>query len=193
VKRIIFSSVALVFFAMVIAGGILQLQSGRVECGGETMREGDVCVSKSRYGKVSESNLEESKTSAKVGSIVGIVIGAVAVLIAAQNLKIGIRNRKTAKAGAAAGSPWPDAPPQQYAPQYPQEPRQGFPPQQQYSPQQYSPQPDPRVPVSPQQQYPPQQHQSAQYPPAQDPPQQQYYQPPQHQYYQQPGPRDPQA
>jgi len=193
VKRIIWSSVALVFFAMVIAGGILQLQSGRVECGGETMREGDVCVSKSRYGKVSESNLEESKTSAKVGSIAGIVIGAVAVLIAAQNLKIGIRNRRTAKAGAAASSPWPDAPPQQYAPQYPQEPQQ-----------QYSPQPDPRVPVSPQQQYspaqgypqqqyPPQQHQSAQYPPAQYPPQQQYYQPPQHQYYQQPGPRDPQG
>jgi hypothetical protein len=164
VKRIIWSSVALVFGVLCIFGAIVKLNSDRVECGSETMRQGDICVSKTRGGRVTESTLEESRTSGKVGAIAGIVMGSLIILIGAQNLKIGIRNRRTAAAQAAeAGSPWTDTPlpPQPAHPQY--APPQGYPQQQGYPPQ-YAPQ---------QQQYPPQQH---------------YYQPPQHQYYQQPGP-----
>jgi hypothetical protein len=141
VKRIIWSSVALVFGVLCIFGAIVQLNSDRVECGGETMRQGDVCVSKTRGGRVTESTLEESKTSGKVGAIAGIVIGSLIILIAAHNLKIGIRNRKTAAQAAVAGGPWPDAP------LPPQQAHQQYAPQQQYSPQYAPPQ------------YPPQQQQ----------------------------------
>jgi hypothetical protein len=164
VKRIIWSSVALVFGVLCIFGAIVKLNSDRVECGSETMRQGDICVSKTRGGRVTESTLEQSRTSGKIGAIAGIVMGSLIILIAAQNLKIGIRNGKTAaQAAGMATGPWSDAPfppqqaHQQYAPQY--APPQDYPQQPQYAPQH--------------QQY---------------PPQQQYYQPPQHQYYRQPGP-----
>jgi hypothetical protein len=170
VKRIIWSSVALVFGVLCIFGAIVKLNSDRVECGSETMRQGDICVSKTRGGRVTESTLEESRTSGKIGAIAGIVMGSLIILIAAQNLRIGLRKRKTAaQAAGMATGPWSDAP------FPPQQAHQQYAPQQQYSPQYAPPQDYPQQP-----QYAPQ-HQ-------QYPPQQQYYQPPQHQYYRQPGP-----
>jgi hypothetical protein len=189
VKRIIWSCVALVFGALVIFGAIRELNSDRVECGGETMSQGDVCVSKTRGGRVTESNLEESKTSAKVGAIAGIVIASLIVVIGFQNLKIGIRNRRAA-AEEVPSIPWPDLPFPQHQ-QSPQQHQYSPGPEHQPSPQPYSPsqqaleyqqnQPYQNSPQQgyPQQHYSPQQNQSAQYPP-----QQHYYQPSQHQYYQ---------
>lgn len=128
----------MVFGVLMIAGAVIKFTSDQVECGGETMRQGDVCVSKTRYGKVIESTLEESRTSAKVGTIMGMAIGAVIIVIGAQNLRIGIRNRKASRQSQDV---WPPA-------QAPMQPffsppqQQQYPPQQQYyQPQQYYRQP----------------------------------------------------
>jgi hypothetical protein len=146
VKRIIWSCVGLVLGALFIVGGIFGMTSDEITCGGEKMQEGDVCVSKTRGGTTTENTLDESKTNTKIGAGVGIGMGVLVIIIAAQNLRIGIRQkRQGGLAPAAAGVPpqhWQPQAPQRWAPQSnqpaPQYPQQYQ--QQQYQQQQPAPQ-----------------------------------------------------
>jgi hypothetical protein len=155
VKRIIWSSVFLVFGIMAVAGGVMKLNSGEVECGGQAMYAGQTCVSTSVSGEeVGSSSLEDQKASTRFGNYATTGLGAVIVVIAAQNLKIGIQRRKKKEPEPLPGSlnqQW-DQPPPAWQPQQPQ-----YQPQQQYPPQQYQQQAPPQHPYQPQQPYPQQQ------------------------------------
>jgi hypothetical protein len=152
VKRIIWSSVFLVFGLMAIAGGILKLDRGEVDCGGQTMSAGQTCVSTSVSGEeTGSSSLAEQQKSSDFGNYAVIAVGALIVLIAAQNLKMGIQGRRKKEPEPLPGSlnqqwdqPQPNwqqqAPQQQYppqqAPQRPQPPQHPQPPQRPQHPQQ---------------------------------------------------------
>jgi hypothetical protein len=177
VKRIIWSSVFVVFGIMVVAGGIMKLNRGDAECGSQTMYAGQTCVSTSVSGEeVGSSSLEDQRASTKFGNVATTALGALIVVFAARSLKIGIQGRKKKEPEPLPGSlnqQW-DRPQQNWQQQAP-------PPQ--YQPQQYQPQ-----------QYQPQQHQPQQYPAQQYQPQPYQQQaPPQQQYPpQQPGWEQPQ-
>jgi hypothetical protein len=138
-KRIIWSSVFLIFGLMAIAGGILKLNSGEVDCGGQTMYAGQTCVSTSVSGEqTGSSSLDEQQKSSNFGNYATIAVAALIVVIAAQNLKMGIQGRKKKAPEPLPGSlneQWnqPQYPPQQEYPQqqYPQQPgqQQGWGPQ----------------------------------------------------------------
>lgn len=159
-KRIIWSTVGLVFGLLMIFGAVMGMTSSRVECGGSTMQEGDICQETARKsGRVTESTYEEQKAETKIGAGVGIVFGLLITAIAAQNLRIGIRNRK--RGDVPAGRPGhggPGYPPQQQWNHQPMPPQQWNQQPQQWNQQQWNqapPQPMPQP--MPQQQPQPQQ------------------------------------
>lgn len=110
-----------------IVSATFALLDDKVDCGGETMSEGQVCVRENRSGTVvSEDSLAETRTSETVGGVIGIGFGLLVIVIGAQNLRIGLRNRATAQ--AAPAQPGPQGP-QQPHPYYQQAPHQGWHPQ----------------------------------------------------------------
>jgi hypothetical protein len=147
-KRIIVSSMVLLFGIVGILGGISKLNNSTVDCGGKVMGAGDTCVTTAVTGvETGSSSFEEQEKSSNFGNWVVIGVGAIIVLIGAENLKIGIKNRRkkpgentpgglapaVAGLGEQQGVPWnqpaadwQQAQPQQPSPQYPQ---QGPPPQ----------------------------------------------------------------
>ncbi|MFB9303490.1 hypothetical protein, partial [Kibdelosporangium philippinense] len=119
-KRIVWSSVALLFGLLFIVGGSFALFDDTVTCGGETMRQGDVCVREKNGTVVSESNLDESRTDGLIGKIIGIGMGLALIAIGAHNMRLGIRARKAGPHQPAtfnghggyhpAPTPWPQPP-----------------------------------------------------------------------------------
>jgi hypothetical protein len=169
VKRIIWSSVGLALGVLFIVGAVIGLNDDRVSCGGETMREGDVCVSKTRGGRTTENTLQDSQDNAKIGAIVGIAFGVLIIVIAAQNLRIGIKQRRSGgNMPQPAGHPQPGRPQQPgqnwHPPAGPQQQSVWQPPPTQSHPMQQSQPMQQPHPVPPQQAWPQQQPQQPQQP-----------------------------
>ncbi|ALG11324.1 hypothetical protein [Kibdelosporangium phytohabitans] len=147
-KRIIWSCVALALGVLFVVAATFALLDDKVSCGGKTMSEGDVCVRENRSGTVvAEDDINDTRTSEKVGTFIGIGFGVLIVVIGFQNLRIGLRNRKTAASQhqGNTAAPWPPQPqPNPQGPQQQQAHQQGWqhqPQPQQPSAQQY-PHPD---------------------------------------------------
>lgn len=152
-KRIIWSVVFLLLGMAMTFGGIMAVTGDKVTCGSVTMHEGDICEQTSKKsGRVTENTYSEQQTDTRIGGSVGIVFGLLFIAVGAQNLRIGIRNRKRGPAPVAQPVPagpgyppqqWNQAPMQQPMPpqqwnQPPQQPQWN--PQQQQQPQQWNPQ-----------------------------------------------------
>lgn len=141
-KRIIWSCVGLVLGVLFVVGGILGMNEDTFTCGGKTMQEGDVCVSETRGGRVTENTLDETKTNGKIGAIIGIAMGGLVIVVSAQNLRIGIRQRRTDRNAAPAH---PATPNPHWQPQPGQnwhhQPAQQFQPHQAHQPYPAAPQP----------------------------------------------------
>lgn len=144
-KRIIVSSVVLLFGLAAVWGAITKLNDSTVDCGGRAMLSGDQCVSTSTTGdETGRKTVGEQKTSSDFGNWAVIGVGGLIALIGADNLRIGVRNlrKKPAAANAvktpAAGWSPPGSPPRQGHPQaasqqgYPHTASQPYPQQSQH-------------------------------------------------------------
>jgi hypothetical protein len=176
VKRIIISSLVVLFGIIAIAGGFSKLGDSTVRCGGRIMQSGDECVSTSTTGsETGRKSVDEQQSSDKAGTWAAMGAGVLIVVFGGKSLWTGIRNRRKkpgegTPAGSrpvAAGPPvpgWNQPPPgpAQYQPPQGYQPQQGTPGQ--YQPQQAAPGQDPAQRTAnppawnqpPQQQYPPQ-------------------------------------
>jgi hypothetical protein len=153
VKRIIWSSVLMLFGVLMIIGAVSGMMSDEVTCGSEVMHPGDICEGKTKSGARTTSTYEESQSSKTVGTIVGVVFGVVFIGLGGLSLRVGIRNRKRGPVQPAGpAQAW--GPAQQWGQETPQPqwgPNQG---QQQWNPQQ-APQAQPWPQQRPQGQQPP--------------------------------------
>jgi hypothetical protein len=106
-KRIIVSSLVVLFGAIVILGGISKLGDSTVRCGGRLMSSGDECVSTSTTGsETGRKTVEEQQKSDQAGNWVVMGVGALMVVFGTKSLVTGIRNRrKTPAENAVAGPP----------------------------------------------------------------------------------------
>ncbi|ONI86415.1 hypothetical protein ALI144C_10835 [Actinosynnema sp. ALI-1.44] len=138
-KRIVWSCVALALGVLFVVAATFALLDDKVSCGGKTMTDGDICVRENRSGTVvSEDSIDETRTSEKIGTFIGIGFGVLITVIGFQNLRIGLRNRRTGapQAPAATAAPWPQQGQAQQG--QPQTTQQGWPHPEQ--PQQAQPQ-----------------------------------------------------
>jgi hypothetical protein len=140
-KRIIVSSLVVLFGAIVILGGISKLGDSTVRCGGRLMSSGDECVSTSTTGsETGRKTVEEQQKSDQAGNWVVMGVGALMVVFGTKSLVTGIRNRRKKPAeNAVAGQPYPQQVPGwqqqqpvpgQQAPGWNQQPPWGPPPRQ---------------------------------------------------------------
>jgi len=143
-KRIIVSSLVVVFGLIVIVGGISKLGDSTARCGGRIMSSGDECVTTSTTGsETSRKSADEQQKSDQFSNWVVMGVGALMVVFGTKSLVKGIRNRrKTPDADATVAiaphvPAWPQPQPgqapgwnqQQPHPQQPQQPGWGPPPQ----------------------------------------------------------------
>ena len=113
-KRIVISSLVLLFGLAAILGGVSKLGSSQVDCGGQTMYSGQSCVTSSVSGsETGRSSYEDQKKSSNFGTWAAMGLGGIIALIGADNLRIGIRNLRRKKSGetpaadpAAAPQAW---------------------------------------------------------------------------------------
>ncbi|WIY04143.1 hypothetical protein QRX60_09935 [Amycolatopsis mongoliensis] len=167
-KRIIISSLVVLFGIAAIAGGFSKLGDSTVRCGGRIMQSGDECVSSSSTGaETGRKSVDEQQSSDKAGTWAAMGGGALIVVFGAKSLWTGIRNRRkkpgegTPAAAGQAGPGWNQPQqtgyqPQQAAWNQPQGPG-GYQPQQPATGNQQWSQPQQAGPAGnqPQQQYPP--------------------------------------
>ncbi|MEV7042755.1 hypothetical protein [Amycolatopsis sp. NPDC051061] len=175
VKRIIISSLVVLFGIIAIAGGFSKLGDSTVRCGGRIMQSGDECVSTSTTGsETGRKSVDEQQSSDKAGTWAAMGGGVLIVVFGGKSLWTGIRNRrKKPGEGTPAGAAGPPVPGWNQPPPGPAQyqPPQGYQPQQappaQYQPPQAPPgqYPAPQAANPPAWNQPPQQQPSQQYPP----------------------------
>jgi hypothetical protein len=106
-KRIIISSLVVLFGIVAIAGGFSKLGDSTVRCGGRLMQAGDECVSTSTTGsETGRKSVDEQRSSDKAGTWAAMGGGVLIVVFGTKSLVTGIRNRrKKPGAGTPVGSP----------------------------------------------------------------------------------------
>jgi hypothetical protein len=106
-KRIIISSLVVLFGIVAIAGGFSKLGDSTVRCGGRLMQAGDECVSTSTSGsETGRKSVDEQRSSDKAGTWAAMGGGVLIVVFGTKSLVTGIRNRrKKPGAGTPVGSP----------------------------------------------------------------------------------------
>ncbi|MEV6621872.1 hypothetical protein AB0M83_24455 [Amycolatopsis sp. NPDC051106] len=106
-KRIIISSLVVLFGIVAIAGGFSKLGDSTVRCGGRLMQAGDECVSTSTTGsETGRKSVDEQRSSDKAATWAAMGGGVLIVVFGTKSLVTGIRNRrKKPGAGTPVGSP----------------------------------------------------------------------------------------
>ncbi len=159
-KRIIISSLAVLFGIIAIAGGFSKLGDSTVRCGGRIMQSGDECVSTSTTGsETGRKSVDEQQSSDKAGTWAAMGAGVLIVVFGSKSLWTGIRNRRKKPGEGSPAGQQVGFQPQQAAWNQPNQPGPAqYPPPQGYqqgTPGQYPANP-PAWNQPPQQQYPPQ-------------------------------------
>jgi hypothetical protein len=94
-KRIIISSLVVLFGIVAIAGGFSKLGDTTVRCGGRIMQSGDECVSTSTTGsETGRKSVDEQQSSDKAGTWAAMGGGLLIVVFGGKSLWTGIRNRR---------------------------------------------------------------------------------------------------
>lgn len=104
-KRIIISSLVVLFGIAAIVGGFSKLGDSTVRCGGRIMQSGDECVSTSTTGsETGRKSVGEQQSSDKAGTWAAMGAGVLIVVFGGKSLWTGIRRRKKSGEGTPVGN-----------------------------------------------------------------------------------------